>query len=147
MKEKKTNKVIIISLIIMVIIVVILFLLINYKNKDENKTKDDNKIKVQKRYEEIKSSIDKEMQRYLYVIAPNCSSENSIRILTHKDLVYDNGFEKEKLLDVDNKSYCKAYIKAKCVEDGKWDWKTTISCKNYTDKEYIDWDESFPSKE
>ena len=49
-----------------------------------------------KRYQTIKKDIDKEMERYLYYIAPNCSSENSGGHLTHKDLVYNNGFEKDE---------------------------------------------------
>lgn len=100
----------------------------------------------EERYQQIKKDIDKEMERYLYFIAPYCNSDNSGGYLTHKDLVYNNGYDKEKLLDVDYKSYCKAYIKYKCVEKGKWDWTTTISCKDYTDKEYQDWAEPFESK-
>ena len=98
------------------------------------------------RYIEIKDDINKEMERYLYFIAPYCSSENAGGFLTHKDLVYNNGFNKEKLLDVDNKSYCKAYVKYKCIEDGTWDWKSTIKCQNYEDKAYEDWAEEFEPK-
>ncbi len=98
------------------------------------------------RYKKIKEDIDKEMERYLYFIAPNCNKEDVPAIMTHKDLVYNNGFDKEKLLDADYKSYCKAYITRKCVEKGKWDWKATISCKNYTDTDYIDWAKAFPDK-
>lgn len=95
------------------------------------------------RYEHIRKDIDEEMNRYLYYIAPSCNSDNAGGFLTHKDLVYNNGYDKEKLIDVDYKSYCKAYIKYKCVEKGKWEWKTTISCNNYTDQDYQDWDEPF----
>lgn len=98
------------------------------------------------RYDEIKKDIDDEMERYLYLISPNCSIENAGGYLTHRDLVYNNNFDKEKLLDVDNKSYCKAYIKYKCVETGKWEWKSYISCNNYEDKGYVNWDKEFESK-
>lgn len=99
-----------------------------------------------KRYEEIKKDIDFELKRYMYVIAPKCYPENGSPLLTHKDLVNNGGMDKEKFLDIDRKSYCKAYIKTKCVEIGKWTWNITISCKDYTDKEYIDWAEEFESK-
>ena len=98
------------------------------------------------RYDEIKDEINKEMERYLYYIAPNCSSENSGGFLTHKDLVYNNGFDKEKLLDTDNKSYCKVYANYKCILDGTWDWNIFISCNNYEDKGYIEWDVAFDPK-
>jgi len=98
------------------------------------------------RYKEIKEDIDKEMERYLYFIAPNCSSENAGGFLTHEDLVYNNGFDKEKLLDTDGKSYCAVYAKYQCVEDGKWYWKSAIKCNNYEDKAYEHWDEKFEPK-
>ena len=98
------------------------------------------------RYKQMKENIDKEMERYLNFIAPNCSSENAGGFLTHKDLVYNNGFDKEKLLDIDEKSYCSVYVKYKCVEYGKWNWKTTIKCNNYEDKAYEHWAEKFPIK-
>lgn len=100
----------------------------------------------EERYKQIKEDIDKEMERYLYYIAPRCNSDNAPGHLTHRDLVLNNGFDKEKLLDTNYKSYCKAYILYKCVSDGKWEWQTSISCKNYTDKDYQDFDEPFPDK-
>ena len=111
-----------------------------------NKIKQTKQNQYEKRYAEIKNDINNEMNRYLYYIAPNCSSENAGGQLTHKDLVYNNGFDKEKLLDTDKKSYCKVFIKYKCIENGIWNWNTYISCKNHTDKEYEDWDLEFTSK-
>lgn len=58
-------------------------------------------------------------------------------------IVYNGETDKGKILDIDGKSYCKAYIKIKCVEIGKWTWNIAISYKDYTDKEYIDWAEEF----
>ncbi|MBO5348874.1 MAG: hypothetical protein J6A89_03530 [Clostridia bacterium] len=123
---------IIILIVILIVIASVLFVAIrNYKIQEQNT----------KRYEEIKKDIDTELKRYMYVIAPKCYPGNGTPLLTHQDLVYNGGMDKEKLLDVDGKSYCKVYIKTKCVEIGKWDWKIFISCKDYTDKEYIEWAE------
>lgn len=120
----------------MLFIIIVGVLFVEYRN-----------YKIQKhntkRYEEIKKDIDNELKRYMYVIAPKCYPENGTPLLTHKDLVYNGGMDKEKFLDVDEKSYCKTYIKTKCVEIGKWTWNIAISCKDYTDKGYIDWAEEF----
>lgn len=129
-----------IMLIIFVFVIIIgslLFINIkNYIEQEQNK----------KRYEEIKNSVDKELERYLYVIGPKCQPNEGSFLITHKDLVYNAGMDKEKLLDVDKKSYCKVYVYTDCVEIGKWNWKTTISCKNYQDKDYKDWDKELPPK-
>ena len=131
------KKIIIIILLIFIIIGSILFIneKINKKIEEQNN----------KRYEEIKKDIDTELKRYLYVIAPKCQPNSGTPLITHQDLVYNAGMNKEKFLDIDKKSYCKAYIEAKCVEVGKWDWDIMISCKNYTDDGYVDWNEEFES--
>lgn len=130
------NKKIFLTILIVLVIIIVGVLFVEYRNY---------KIKKHntKRYEEIKKDIDNELKRYMYVIAPKCYPENGTPLLTHKDLVYNGGMDKEKFLDVDEKSYCKTYIKTKCVEIGKWTWNITISCKDYTDKGYIDWAEEF----
>ena len=94
----------------------------------------------------LKNDIDKELERYMYVIAPKCYPENGSPLITHQDLVYNAGMNKDKLLDIDEKSYCKVYVKTKCVEYGKWEWNTMISCKNYKDKGFVDWDKGFEPK-
>ena len=128
-----------ILILIIIFIVTAGMLFVEYRNC---------KIKKQntKRYGEIKKDIDNELKRYMYIIAPKCYPENGALLLTHQDLVYNGGMDKEKFLDVDGKSYCKAYIKTKCAEIGKWTWKITISCKDYTDKGYIDWARGFEQK-
>lgn len=134
------KKKIIITILLIFSIIIGSILFVNIRNhvvEEQNK----------KRYEEIRKNIDTELKRYMYVIAPKCYPENGTPLLTHQDLVYNGGMDKEKLLDVDKKSYCKAYIKTRCVEVGKWNWDIYISCKKYTDKGYIDWDkEIFPNK-
>lgn len=131
------KKIIIIIFLIFIIIGSTLF--INEKNSK--------KIEEQssKRYEEIRKDIDTELKRYMYVVAPKCQPNNGTPLITHQNLVYNAGMNKEKFLDIDKKSYCKAYIKTRCVEVGKWDWDIMISCKNYTDNGYVDWEEEFKS--
>lgn len=133
------KKKLIILIILILVIVIGSLLFINIKN---HITQEQNN----KRYEEIRSSVDKELERYLYVISPNCQPNEGTPIITHRNLVYNAGMDKEKLLDIDKKSYCKVYVYTDCVEIGKWNWKTTISCKYYQDKDYKDWDEEFPPK-
>lgn len=130
--------IILIVAIILIIIGSLLFVNIYNHKKQEQK---------QARYKEIKKDIDDELKRYMYVVLPKCQPEEGTTIITHRDLVYNAGMDKEKFLDVDGKSYCKVYVKPKCVEIGKWDWNIMISCKDYTDKGYIDWDKEFESKQ
>ncbi len=133
------KKKIIITILFICSIIIVSILFVNIKS---HKIEEQNK----KRYEEIRKNIDAELKRYLYVIAPKCYPEDGTPLITHRDLVYNGGMDKEKLLDIDGKSYCKAYIKTKCIEVGKWDWDIMISCKDYTDNGYIDWAEEIPSK-
>ena len=133
------KKKIIITILFICSIIIVSILFVNIKN---HKIEEQNK----KRYEEIRKNIDTELKRYLYVIAPKCYPEEGTPLITHRDLVYNGGMDKEKLLDIDEKSYCKAYIKTKCIEVGKWDWDIMISCKDYTYNGYIDWAEEIPSK-
>lgn len=133
----KKKIILLITFVFVIIIGSLLFINIkNYIKQEQNK----------KRYEEIKQNIDNELKRYMYVIEPKCYPDSGTPLVTHRDLVYNAGMDKKKLLDIDGKSYCKAYIKTKCVEIGKWNWDVMISCKDYTDKGYIDWDEGFESR-
>lgn len=134
----KKNIIILIIFVFIIIVGSILFI-----NTDNNKKQEKNK----RRYEEIKEDIDNELKRYMYVIAPKCYPDSSTPLITHRDLVYNAGMDKEKLLDIDGKSYCKVYVKTKCVEIGKWNWDIKISCKDYADNGYIDWDKELPPKQ
>lgn len=106
------KKKIIVTIFLIFLIIIGSILFVNIKN---HKIEEQNK----KRYEEIRKNIDTELKRYLYVIAPKCYPEDGTPLITHRDLVYNGGMDKEKLLDIDEKSYCKAYIKTKCIEVGK----------------------------
>lgn len=134
--------------ILVIIILVFIFLIIGYFSF--NLISDNRKTKLeeirQKRYEEIRNDIDQEVKRYIYVIAPKCQKGDNGYIITHRTLVYNGGMDKEKFLDVDNKSYCKTSISTECVEDGKWDWEVMISCKDYEDDGYVNWDKGFDEK-
>ena len=99
-----------------------------------------------KKYTEIKEDINTELERYMYVIAPKCNTDEGVPLITHKDLVYNGGMDKEKFLDTDNKSYCKAYIIPKCNENHIWSWDIKLSCKDYEAEGYVDWDEAFTTK-
>lgn len=92
----------------------------------------DLELSKEERYAQIKSDVDKEMQRYLYVRSPKCQ-KGSINTTTTETLINNAGFDKEKLKDIDYKSYCSVYVDAKCVEDGKWEWNTYLKCNNYKD--------------
>lgn len=128
-------KKILIILFIIIIIIGAIFL-VNAYSKDSK----------QKRYTEIKKDINTELERYMYVIAPKCKTDEGTPLITHKDLVYNGGMDKEKFLDTDNKSYCKAYIIPKCNENHIWSWDIKLSCKDYEDEGYVDWDEAFTPK-
>ena len=131
-KSKKKEEYILIFAIILIIIISIpnVYLLSNNNNS---------------RYNEIKEDINKKLEKYLYVVQPKCQKGSS-RHITHKELVYNAGFDKEKLLDINNKSYCMVYVPVKCVEEGKLEWKIYISCNDYEDKGFIKWDNPFPNK-
>lgn len=130
------NKKIIILLIFIIFLGVIF---INFKNYND-------KLRTQKRYEKIKKDVDTELKRYLYVIAPKCQPNSGNLIITHKELVYNAGMDKEKLLDIDGKSYCKIYVKPICIKVGIWNWNVKISCNKYKDKGYVNWNDGFKSK-
>lgn len=100
----------------------------------------------EERYAQIKSDIDKEMERYYYIRYPKCNPNMAHQRVTHEELVYNAGFDKEKLLDTDYKSYCMVYIDVECVSEGKLSWNTYLSCKNHTDDGFKKWAEPFSSK-
>lgn len=140
---KVKTKIILIVVVIMIVVTSGIVVFINYQDK----IKKEEKIKNQKRYDEIKKDIDKEMQDYIYLIAPICEKGSSGFLTTHWELVYNRGMSKEQFLDVDGKSYCKAYVPQKCVEDNVWKWEVYISCKDYTDEGYQDWRKGFEAKQ
>ena len=49
--------------------------------------------------------------------------------------------DKELLLDVDDKSYCKVRVEVKCVSVNEFAWDTYLKCKDYEDVNYSNWEE------
>jgi len=89
-----------------------------------------------KRYEEIKSSIQGEIKRYLEFSNPYCSSSSGRFVITDETLLYQRGMDKQLLLDVDGKSYCKVRVEVSCVFENKLAWDTYLSCNDYEDIRY-----------
>lgn len=124
------KKKIIISIIAALIILTILVLVgINYKKYSNNK-----------RYEEIEFDIKDDVMNYLRITAPYCEMGSSF-VITDETLIDVRGVDKNKFLDVDGKSYCKARIEVMCVGENEWGWDTYLKCKDYEDKKYSNWEE------
>ena len=125
---KKYKLIIIISIII--IISLGLFIIIPiYKDYSNNK-----------RYNQIKEDIQEDIASYLRITNPYCTKGAATKTITDETLIYQRGMDKEKLLDIDKKSYCKVRIEIKCVEENKLDWDTYLSCKDYEDINYSNWE-------
>ncbi len=124
------------SLKIMFIIIIVALALLGIIMVIKNYSSSIKKEKEFKRYEEIRKDIDNELKDYAYIISPHCIKGGPSTIITDRDLIYNRGMDKDKFLDVDGKSYCNAYIKTECIDDGKLDWDIYLSCKNYKDKGY-----------
>ncbi|UKI28899.1 MAG: hypothetical protein L6V78_00535 [Clostridium sp.] len=106
-------KKVLIILFIIIIIIGAIFLVNAYSKR----------FKTKKRYTEIKKDINTELERYMYVIAPKCKTDEGTPLITHKDLVYNGGMDKEKFLDTDNKSYCKSlYYSKNVMKNHIWSW-------------------------
>ena len=92
------------------------------------------------RYNQIKEDIQKDIASYLKITSPYCTPSNATTTMTDEALVYQRGMDKEKLLDVDKKSYCKVRIEIRCVAENKLEWDTYLKCKDYEDKNYSNWE-------
>lgn len=98
------------------------------------------KEKNQRRYEEIKEDIHKELERYIYVRFPTCEPQWAPQRISDGQLIRNAGMDKEKFLDVDGENYCDSVSYATCVEKNKFEFKTYIRCKDYEDSKFVDWD-------
>lgn len=124
-------------IILLVIIVLGVMMGLNYKNMINERN--------QKHYAKIKENIQPDIAAYVRLRSPYCNpsrGENSA-VVTYTDetLVYQRGMDKELLLDVDGKSYCKVRVEVRCVAENEHDWDTYIKCKDYEDVNYSNWEE------
>lgn len=129
--------------IILGLIILIVLVSFSLYIKHNKKIQEKNNL----RYEEIKENVKAEVIRYANIVHPICKDNDAEIIITHKTLVLNGGFDKEKLLDVDNESYCSVYALSGCDVNEEHYYKSYIKCNNYEEKGFIQWDESFPSKE
>ena len=93
------------------------------------------------RYNEIKEDIQENIASYLKIVYPYCTPSKSTTTITDEALVYQRGMDKEKLLDIDKKSYCKVRIEIRCIAENKLEWDTYLKCKDYEDKNYSNWED------
>ena len=121
------KKKILICLVVILLVLTGCFILTNMNHKKENE-----------RYEQIKKDVREEAITYLTIIQTPYA-EGYEYYLYEDDIVnpLHRGADKNILLDVDNKSYCKSSIKG-FVKDGKWDADVYLKCNKFEDKEYED---------
>ena len=128
MKWKKN----IILFIIIVILIGLCIILLKYKNIIS--------IMNQKRYDEIRMDIKEEATEYLKISHPYCSPGSGDFTIKEESLLYQWGMDKETLLDIDKESYCKVRVEATCVSVNKLDLDVYLSCKDYEDENYSNWE-------
>ena len=122
-QSTKRKMMFIVPIIIIAIITIVLICVENYRK--------------QHFYDNLKENMQDDIERVLYLTSPHCHVGNVVPdLLLEAEQNNYYGVDKEKLLDIDNKSYCKVKAKVKCIEDGKLDWNTYIKCKDYKDEGY-----------
>lgn len=112
---------------IIIILVLISSILIIFKINNHNKEIN--------RYKEIKENVKKEAIAYLSLTQ---SINKTKEIYLYEDDIVNpihRGADKNIILDIDNKSYCKVSIKG-FVNNNKWDAYVYLKCKKYEDKLY-----------
>lgn len=142
MKKKNWIEFIVLAMIICLIVFLAL-----YKNYENN-------LRA-KRYEEIKESVKKAVERNIKAMYPSCPIAKEFREAASTGSHYNSSFlinngylEKSELLDIDEKSYCDAFVKVSAYYEDSSDkehncemsYKIYLKCKNYEDDGYINWD-------
>lgn len=130
----------------LIIILIVILILVGisvgtvFRTKNRQVVEEEN----QKRYLEIKEDIQEDIAKYVKLTNVYCNpsrGENTATsIYTDQTLIYQGGMDKEKLLDVDGKSYCKVRIEVNCVAENEFGWNTYLKCKDYEDEKYSNWD-------
>ena len=125
------NKKIIIYFIILGFVIGILFLVgMSYK-----------KYSINKKYEIMRKTLDEEATKYLKISHPYCTPGVTNFTIYESALLYQWGMNKEVLLDVSKKSYCKAIIEVTCIEENKLKNDVYLKCQNFEDENYSNWEE------
>lgn len=121
------KKKIIIGLIIVAFLGIGTIIGLNYKNKFDERN--------QLYYEKMKENIQPEIDRYVRIMHHYCDlsrGENSgIAIYNDERLIKYAGMDKELLLDVDGKTYCKIKVEVECVGVNQFQWDTYLKCKYF----------------
>ncbi|MCH5167051.1 MAG: hypothetical protein J1F35_04075 [Erysipelotrichales bacterium] len=97
------------------------------------------------RYDEILKSFKDAVDWQLKVTDPSACKNNeqgdveiAHRFKILDDVLIDNGYlKKSDMLDVDKKSYCKAYAETDCDGD-ELVYKTYLRCKDFTTAGYVE---------
>ena len=132
------KKKLIISLIIVAIVLSVATIIgLNYKSIIKKRN--------QEHYAKIMENIQLEIETYIKLTKFYCNPERGentgTTVYTDETLVNQRGMDKELLLDVDGKSYCKVRVEVKCVAVNEFAWDTYLKCKNYEDVNYSNWEE------
>lgn len=117
------TKKLIYTLVVLIIFIVVIVLI---KKESDNK-----------RYKQIKEDVKREAEAYLEITKPIIYNPNKKEWLYEEDIVspLHRGANKNIILDVDKKNYCKVAIRG-YVQDNKWNAKVYLKCKNYEDELY-----------
>ena len=131
-----------ITILIVVMISGIIFGL-NYKNIIEER-----KLR---HYAKIKENIQPDIAAYVklteYYCNPGRGENSGITVYTDEILINQRGMNKDLLLDIDGKSYCKVRVEVRCVAENEFAWDTYLKCKDYEDENYGNWEERGKNKD
>lgn len=131
------KKIIISFVILLVILGVGVIVGFNYKNKINERN--------QEHYANIMKNIQPEIETYIkltkFYCNPDRGENTGTTVYTDETLINQRGMDKELLLDVDGKSYCKVRVEVKCVAVNEFAWDTYLKCKDYEDINYSNWEE------
>jgi len=147
----KKKIIVLLSFIFVIVICVSGYFVVDNNNE---KRKELEKVNEMKRYAEIRESVKKASEHYLRALNPNCSilnesgETNAPGTSFNASWLLSNGLiRSNELLDIDKKSYCDAYVKAKSYFENPLDhqrnckvyYQIYLKCKNYEDKGYVAW--------
>lgn len=143
----KRKKIITILLVFLIVIVCSIFI-------GSDIIKKRTKIKHEKRYSEIRENVKKAVEWNIKAQYPKCPITNNNKESKGASSFYNSSFlinqgyiKKEELKDIDGETYCDVYVKINPYYEDPLDqqknceisYKIFLSCKDYTDKGYIDW--------